>query len=418
MYFQGYPMKAAANEFSRSATLKGQELYTWQQEKCWEIVRHHYADNAFYRDMVGGQLPTKWTDLPILTKQHYQRPLPELLATGYRPKDVYVANTSGSTGNPFYFAKDKFAHALTWVSAFHAYANYGLKSNSLQARFFGIPLSGKSRVIEQIKDFTMNRLRFPIFDLGSETLQIYLDRFKARKFEYLYGYTNSVRHFAAYLNSRQVVLKDVCPTLKAVIVTAEMCSREDREFISQATGVPVYIEYGASEAGYIAFSHGGEDLRALDTVLYLETNDDREILVTTFYNKAFPLIRYKIGDIGTLERTEAGTLIKTLLGRSDDLVRLPSGKEAAGLTFYYCTRAILEKSANIKEIYFTQKTLSRFLINYVSDAELSEQDRKVIVTNIDKMLQPGLDLVFERTDVVRRKKNGKFQVFTSELEKV
>jgi phenylacetate-CoA ligase len=411
-------MKQAAEELAASAELVGSKLYGWQEAKCREIAKHHFDHNAFYRQAVGGAFPDKWTDLPILTKQHYQQPLPQLLADGYRPKDVYVANTSGSTGNPFYFAKDKLAHALTWVSAFEAYRHYGLHGNSLQARFFGIPLSGKSRLIEQIKDFAMNRVRFPIFDLGSDTLQVYLDRFKSRKFEYVYGYTNSVRHFAAFLKTKQVVLKEVCPTLKAVIVTAEMCSREDREFISQATGVPVYIEYGASEAGYIAFSNGGDDLQVLDRLLYLETTAEREILVTTFYNKAFPLIRYKIGDIGTLEQTESGTILKTLLGRSDDLVRLPSGKEAAGLTFYYCTRAILEKSANIKEIYFTQKTLSRFLINYVSDTELSEQDRNVIVTNIDKMLQPGLDLVFERTDTVRRKKNGKFQVFTSELEKV
>ena len=38
-----------------------------------------------------------------------------------------------------------------------------------------------------------------------------------------------------------------------------------------------------------------------------------------------------------------------LLGRKSDIIYLPSGKVAPGLTFYYILRAILEKSHNIKE---------------------------------------------------------------------
>ncbi len=414
---QGYDLAAAGQELHRLHKMSPTQYHAFQEKMRWDIVRHHHQNNPFYRSLVGEKLPTDWADLPVLTKGQYQRQLPQLISSGYDPKNLYVANTSGSTGNPFYFAKDKFAHSMTWANIFFYYLSVGISDDDLQARFFGIPLSGKSLVVERIKDFAMSRVRFPVFYLGSDSLAQYLETFKKNKFGYIYGYTNAIRHFAAFVKNKGIVLRDLCPTLKAVIVTAEMCTDQDRRFIATATGVPVYIEYGASETGLIAFTDSDGDLRVCDETLFVETNAENEILVTTFYNKAFPVIRYKIGDMGTLAIKNGHTIIQSLIGRSDDLVKLPNGNEAAGLTFYYCTRAILEKSANIREIYFTQKSLSTFLINYVAEHDLSEADRQTIVSNIDKMLQPGLDLIFERTTEIRRKSNGKFQVFTSELHK-
>ena len=414
---QGYNLKDAHKELAMINTMDRPTFVEWQKNKCNEIVAYHFKHNKFFREHLGGTIPQRWEDIPALTKSAYQKPLNQLVSDEYQMKDLYVSNTSGSTGNPFFFAKDKFAHALTWAIIHKNYEIFGIKNTDLQARFYGIPLSGKSKYIEKTKDFLMNRVRFPVFDLSNENLEVYLERFRHKKFVYLYGYTNSVRHFADFINRKSLVLKDICPSLKCVIVTSEMCTPGDQNLISKAIGVPVYIEYGASETGIIAFSGKTQnDLKICDESLFLETNENDEILITNFYNKAFPIIRYKVGDMGKIETNSEGAFIKSLMGRSDDLVRLPNGKSAAGLTFYYCSRAILEKTTAIKEIYITQKTLSRFVISYVSDNDLSEKDKNVIQTNIDKMLQPGLDLVFEKADTIRRKKNGKFQLFTSELK--
>ena len=413
---KGYDLKTAAQTLDQIRQMDRSSFTVWQSQKCTEIARWHYDNNPFYHEIVNGPFPDSWEQLPILSKSDFQKPLGNLIAAAFTVKDLYVANTSGSTGNPFYFAKDKMAHALTWANFFHYYKMAGLKPNDLQARFFGIPLSGKSRLVEQIKDLSMNRVRFPVFYLGTDSLKNYLERFTRHKFVYIYGYTNAIRHFAAFVKSKGLILNQVCPTLRAVIVTAEICTPEDQKLIEQATGVPVYIEYGASETGLIAFSDRFGNLKVCDETLFVETTANQEILVTTFFNKAFPIIRYKIGDLATLVRGTDGVQIQSLIGRSDDLVKLPNGNEAAGLTFYYCTRAILEKSSNIREIYFTQKSISNFVISYVSHSDLTTEDKSLIIANIDKMLQPGLELSFERTDQIRRKSNGKFQVFTSELK--
>jgi formylmethanofuran dehydrogenase subunit A len=40
----------------------------------------------------------------------------ERLSKGYKASNSYINKTSGSSGTPFIFAKDKYCHALTWAS--------------------------------------------------------------------------------------------------------------------------------------------------------------------------------------------------------------------------------------------------------------------------------------------------------------
>jgi len=231
----------------------------------------------------------------------------------------------------------------------------------------------------------------------------------------MYGYTNAVRHFADYLVSKNIVLASLCPTLKAVIVTSEMCTDADKKIIAKGTGLKVINEYGASETGIIAIDDKDAKMKVSEELLYVETNDKGQLLITSFHNRAFPLIRYNIGDIATLVNEDHGMYIESIQGRSDDLVRLPGGRVAAGLTLYYCSRDILENSGKVKELYITQKTLEDFVVYYVADSELQGKEQNLVQGAFDKYLQPDLKLHFERTDIIRRKKNGKFQLFYSEL---
>ena len=47
----------------------------------------------------------------MLEKSDYQNKLDSQLSRGYTIENTYVANTSGSSGHPFFFAKNKESHA-------------------------------------------------------------------------------------------------------------------------------------------------------------------------------------------------------------------------------------------------------------------------------------------------------------------
>ena len=105
----------AIKTFENINKLSNQEFRSWQKQKQWSIARYHYENNPFYREKVGNNLPEKWEDLPIMEKSDYQDDLEELLSEGYTRKNTYIANTSGSSGHPFFFAKNQEAHAMSWA---------------------------------------------------------------------------------------------------------------------------------------------------------------------------------------------------------------------------------------------------------------------------------------------------------------
>ncbi len=412
----GYPLQQARAHLSMMEKQNAEERKTASEKQKWAIVKYHFENNEFYRNKLNGVFPSAWESIPELSKRELQLGVEHLLSKPYTVKGVYLSNTSGSTGTPFYYAKDKYSHALTWALIELRYATYGIGLNHLQARFYGIPLTGFSAFKERMKDRIMNRYRFPVFDLSAERLEQYLDVFKRKKFFYIYGYTNSIVLFCKYLIQKNIKLIDVCPTLIATLVTSEMCSAADKALIEDATGKPCIIEYGASEFGIISFQDKQGFQKISEELLWVETNDKNEVLITSLFNTAFPFIRYNIGDRCTLIYNEQQQLgIEQIMGRSDDSIVLPNGKVAAGLTMYYCSRKILESFTHLKEIYFTQTALDSFQMYYVSDVALSGSQIKIIQEAFDTYLTEGLQVAFIQTNTIRRKANGKFQLFTSLL---
>lgn len=75
--------------------------------------------------------------------------------------------------------------------------------------------------------------------------------------------------------------------------------------------------YGATECGMIARQSGLNSFNydVLSELAYLEQGPDNTILITTYNQKAFPLIRYKLEDMGHIINNENGTqTIKSLEG--------------------------------------------------------------------------------------------------------
>lgn len=428
LQLNGFPIKKAKAELDQIVNLSEEEYVIFLQNKKKEIVDFHLKNNPFYNELIGDKIVEKWEDLPILNKQNLQKPLSERLSKGYPVKKVYLNKTSGSSGTPFIFAKDKYSHALTWASNIMRFGWFRIDFNhSYQARFYGIPMDFIGYQKERFKDFLSRRFRFPVFDLSDEVLEKFLKQFKSKKFDYLNGYTSSIVLFAKYLEKKNIILKEICPTLKACFVTSEMLFESDKKLLEKQFGIPVINEYGASELDLIAFENSQGEWQVNAETLFVEILDENnntvphgtegKIVITSLFNKANPFIRYEIGDIGILDEksTPKKPILKKLVGRTNDVAILPSGKKSPGLTFYYVTKSIIEDDGNVKEFIIKQMQPDIFEIEYVSEKELDNNQIQKIEGAIALYLEPNLNFTFTRKTVLERTNRGKLKQFKSYL---
>lgn len=425
----GFPIKESNALLKKIQNFNKNEFSTYVENKKVEIVQYHLNHNPFYRNILSPSKFHTWEDVPIMTKADLQQPLINRLSNNFSLKNVYINKTSGSSGHPFIFAKDKFCHAMTWSIIQDRFSWFNLNFNSsLQARFYGIPLDKKGYYKERFKDALSKRIRFSVYDLSDKALENFVLKFQKNDFEYINGYTSSIVQLAKYLERKDLVLNSICPSLKACIVTSEMLYDNDKSLMEKQFGVPIINEYGASELDLIAFENTEDQWMVNNETLFVEIIDENDkvlphgkegrVVITSLYNKAHPFIRYDIGDMGILSpsSTLERPILKKLIGRTNDIAVLPSGKKAAGLTFYYITKSIVEDDGNVKEFTIKQIDLKTFEISYVSkDPLLSNQTNK-IVREMEKYLETGLQIIFKRTEVLPRSKAGKLKQFTSLLD--
>ena len=425
LFLKRFPIKRAKEELLEISEIKEADYEAFLNLKKAEIVNYHLKNNSFYRNNVKDGFST-WESLPILKKVDYQIPLKERLSKGFSEKNSYTNKTSGSSGNPIRFAKDRYSHAITWAYHMERFGWHDINFNtSLQARYYGIPLDTVENETVRLKDFLAKRYRFSINNLSEKALDEMLKVYKQKPFEYINGYTSSIVLFAKYLREKNIVLKDVCPTLKVCIVTSEMLFEADKILLENRLGVPIVNEYGCSEAGVIAFTNPHGEWEVDSKTLFVEILDEADkplpmgeegrIVITSLHNKAHPFIRYEIGDYGALseESTFKKPILKKLTGRTNDFATLPSGKKAAGMTFFVITKKIMEESGNIQEFKVIQTKIDTFEINYVSKEELTKEKKQSISETIEQFLEPGLTFNFHRKTQLDRSASGKLKQFVS-----
>lgn len=428
LWFNGFRIAEAKRRLQEIQKIPEKEYEKYVFETRQKIVAFHLKENPFYQSYIGEKDISRWEDVPIMQKSDLQKPLAQRLSYGFTPKNTYVNKTSGSSGHPFIFAKDKMCHALTWAEILDRFGWYHINFNSsLQARFYGIPLDSFGYQKERLKDRLSSRFRFPIFDLSEKKMEEFLNVFRRKKFDYINGYTSSVVLFAKFLKKKDIVLTSLCPSLKQCVVTSEMLFDDDKKLLESSFGVPVINEYGASELDLIAFTNPGDEFAVNSETLFVEILDENNkavpngqpgrIIITSLYNMAHPLIRYDIGDTGvlTLNSTFKKPVLEKLIGRTNDVAKLPSGKVVPGLTFYYVTKSVIEDDGNVKEFVIEQTHLDTFKILYVSERKLTSEETKTMQIALFKYLENDLTLIFVRVPVLDRSNRGKLKQFVSKL---
>lgn len=270
--------------------------------------------------------------IPITTKEDVRKYSDEMVSKEFDIHKLKTYSTSGSTGKPLFLrvseAENEFKKAKhlraniscgqrlrdRWVliTSPHHFGN----STRLQRamRFYlPIPVSVFDSISSQIS--TIQRLRPDILD----------------------GYASSLLLLAKKAEKR----KETAIRPRFIISGSELIDDSSRRFIENMFDVPLYDQYACIELERISWQCPARIAYHMDidsiAIQFVDKNGEDvspgergEIVCTSLFNYAMPLIRYAVGDVG-IQSTDVCPcgrklpLMKMLEGRKDSLIFLGNG---------------------------------------------------------------------------------------------
>lgn len=276
-------------------------------------------------------------ELPVMDKTTVNENF-DVILTRIKGRSVQKKKTGGSTGSPFYYYVDKDHLSWFWGYIYffwNRFSGYApgdpfitIAGNSLR--------TNNRRIIESIYHKLQNNY-FIKGDVIDSTLQI--DYSKTNEALLLYGYPSSIMNI---LRVKPELAKNLS-NLKAIFTTSEQLSPKTRSYIETTLRIPVFDMYGANDGGILTCEcekHNGYHINVHNC--YVESFENElgmtELLLTNLNSYSFPLVRYRVGDLGRIDFTPCDCglswpRIIDLKGRTRDLIKLPDGKSIHGSLF-------------------------------------------------------------------------------------
>ena len=286
------------------------EIGVLQLKALRRLVRDAAATSAFYRkrfEACGfepGDLRcfSDFAQLPILTKEQIRNELSASLSEGFTRRNAIAKRTGGSTGVPLHTCMDYPAARFKRAAVERHNAWAGLRPGERVAVVWGDtekPQSWRARLRTALmtRAFYLDTLRFE-----SGRIETFLRRIHRHRPRVLLGHAHSLFRLAEYVRDRGIS----GIWFPSVITTAMVLSGSERRTIAEVFGAQVFDRYGCEELSLIASECEAHDgLHIFAEGVYVETLDrtaDRpgRLIITDLVNRAMPLIRYEIGDYGTL----------------------------------------------------------------------------------------------------------------------
>ena len=419
---------------SRNLHMKKGALIAHQNKCLRNVVKRAYDSVPFYRqkfDAVGvkpEQIKTieDLSKLPLVSKSEIRQRSNDVISTDYSMDSLRVLSTSGSTGEPLRVFISKQEDGFR--KAKHLRANL-----SCGHKFFNRWLTVTSPSHFSEVGGIQKRLHFysPKFVSVFWDVDRQISAIGGFKPQVLDGYSSSLAMLA-----REVRKKGVSGINPRIIFGgAELVDPVSRKIIEEVFKAPFYDQYATIEFERMAWQcpeRSGYHIDADSLIMeFLDAEGDEvsvgesgEIVCTSLFNYAMPLIRYKVGDFGVPCDDECPCgrvlpLLSRIEGRSDSLLLLPDGRTLSPRTITVAMGSF-HLNKYIEQFRVVQERKDRIEIDLKIEDSFVDKPRieRDLVAHFKTMLgiegdSVAFNVVF--VDNIPLNKNGKLKIIDSKL---
>jgi phenylacetate-CoA ligase len=407
-------------------------LLQYRSRKLSQILKYAYQHCQYYRSLmdefrVDPDDLRSFQRLPLLDKAIIRSHRADLVSDEIEGLEFHIANTGGSTGEPLEFPASLIAGYIDHVHQEFLYRVMGYNPGDVIVAFDGssVPEELRRNHVYWVEtgpgDIPYGRLSYSSLYMTRETMPYYIQHILHCRPSILRGYPSFIADVADYILKNNISIPF---SIKGVELTAENAYDWQVEKIKKAFRARVFFQYGHSEASVFGYTFDGSYeyfcspfygyTEVLDSDrIHVKKGEIGEIVVTGFYNRAFPFVRYRTGDLAVFDGDEGGVVrLKKIIGRTQDYIYRRDGQRVAltALVFgqhYHAFR-------NMLKWQIVQGIPGLVEIRIVRGEDFSSDDEKEIRRKFKDICDVDVD--FEFVDSIALTSRGKSKFLVQNIE--
>lgn len=421
-WLRGSPVRTQYNDikciqenYSEGVVLRNKHLHN--------ILNYAVANSKFYNECD----PNNLQSFPIVNK-NILRDNYGSIKVAYekipgQKGPIHIQHTSGSTGSPFHIHQDTRKRNRRIAELKYYGEVVGFKSHDplVHLRIW-THWQNKSKW----QSFKENIVAFNMANLADSRIAELCDIVKKKKITCLRGYASTFGNIARYVAEHKIKL----PSLKIIIAGSESLQEDVRELVKKYIGCNIISQYANEENGILAQENIYSDNREfyLNHASYefeiLKLDSDKpakfgelgRIVLTDFFNYAFPMIRYDTGDLAVKEKgnefSNGYFYLSKLYGRRLDLIYNTKGEPMHAMTL----SRILKYFPDILQWQFIQKSEKLYILKLVlkKHSVLKESD---VLGPLKESFGQDAHVVFEYVNDIPVLNSGKRKAVVCEYIK-
>ena len=389
-----------------------EKLYFNKKEFC-----HQLKDNKFYKNKINIDIEI----FPIINKEFIKNNYDQII--NQKEVNSYL-HTSGTTGSGFIFPVSKHFIVNQWAVFWKFRYIHGLSLDTWCANI----ISKTMFMVKQenspywFKSYSSKQLLLSLYHIRSDSVKEYMDEIKINNIHWLHAYPSVLNNFANLIIDNNLLLEAKQMKLKIITTSSEKLFEYQKQNIKRVFECELRELYGLTEGVVNIFEcekgtlHIDESYSYVELLPLEECANEYKIVGTSYYNSAFPLVRYDTGDTCILYdevfKCDCGRksrVVKEILGRDDDYLLLANGSKIGRVS------SIFKVLLSIKEAQIFQNKIGSAQFRIVKESSYSLKDEQTLKEKIYEKL--GEDFIFEIVylDKIEKTKSGKLKLVVSEI---
>ena len=440
-----------ANEMAYFKTLQQAEraffpeIRQSQDQLLSQLLHHAYLQVPYYRllmDELGGlefleksKPDAALSKLPLLTKDLIRKHRDDLKSRDIKDRKWYFNSSGGSTGEPVKLIQDWrfFLYAQALKTLFDSWTSYSL--GTPKVGLWGSErdlLQGKETTKTRVGRYIRNECWLNAFRMTERDMLDYILIINKVRPMQILAYVESIYELSRFVEREG--LEVYSP--RAIMTSAGTLYPHMRDTIGRVFRAPIFNRYGSREVGDIACeceAHRGLHVSPLTHYVEILRKDGTpaapgevgDVVVTSLFNYAMPIIRYHIGDMAVWaeEKCSCGRtwpLLRNVVGRTTDVFTRRDGTKVVPEYFIHIIGVVLKPSW-LRKFQVIQEDYNRICLRIVPaidkesarrelEREKPELERKVrLVMGIDCRLE------IELVDDIPPSSSGKYRYTISKV---